>query len=351
MDIVEKRSGMGVKGKCKYFFVLLFVLVLSFFVQSCLEPEHPLPVIPDPELQSIEINADDQAAYYYNLSQKKVVKSNKIIDWDLRLCAQADKYYIYLNTAKNMRLAKYDGKFSDIVKVSDITNWQTDLINEGKALTVMGSWGDFSFTNPKSYGHTYVIDMGYLNSINEFGYRKLEVLGCTDNHYILKLGMLDDPFGDTIKIEKKSQFNSMYLSMGGKARVVTIEPTSAEWDLLFTQYGLSSLVIKDGKIIDTTYAWTDAILLNTTGRQISHDTVKTFDDITFWDAEKYVYDNSIDYIGNKWRVKNADNQYEVSKRNIYIVKTSNNLIYKIEFKSVDKTNPRITKIVFRVKNL
>ena len=263
-----------------------------------------------------------------------------------------DKYYFYLNTAKNMRIARYTGKFSDSIKTRNITNWQSDIMKDGKALTAMGAWGDFSFTNPKSYGYTYVIDLGYLNSVDEFGYRKIEILGCTDNYYRIKYGMLNDIYGDTLKIEKKGDYNNIYVLLEAKAKEVIIEPPSADWDLAFTQYGLYSPVIKDGIIVDTAYSWTDMILLNTTGRQIASDTVKAFDDITFWDAEIYIYANSIDFIGNKWRYLNTVNKrYEVYKKNIYILKTADNHIYKIEFKSVDKSNTRITKIEFKVKNL
>ncbi len=122
--------------------------------------------------------------------------------------------------------------------------------------------------------------------------------------------------------------------------------------MLFTQYGLSSPVKIDGKISDTVFSFTDIILLNNAGRQIYCDSIKSFDKITFWDAEKYTYSSAIDFIGNKWRFYNSSSsKYEVSNRNVYIVKTSDNRIYKIQIRSVDKSNTGITKIEFMVINL
>ncbi|MFM9945129.1 MAG: hypothetical protein ACKVQB_07820 [Bacteroidia bacterium] len=331
-------------------FLKLAVCSILFF--SCEEPKDSITVITDPEFQSIEINANQFATHYYSLGQKKTISSNKITDWDLRFCAQNDKYYIYLNTTKNMRIARYDGNFSDTIAAADIKNWQLDIMKSGKCMSAMGNWGDFSFSNPKSFGYTYIIDMGYINFVNEFGYLKIEVLGFTNGHYTLKFGLLNDPNGDTIAIEKKNEFDYMYLQLLPKAKVVNIEPPSSQWDLVFTQYGLSSQVIKNGTIVDTGFTWTDMILLNSNGRTIAVDTLKEFDKITFWDAEKYIYDNAIDYIGNKWRFFNFQNKaYEVTKKNIYVVKKSDNRIYKIELKSVDKSIPGITKIGFKVKNL
>lgn len=333
----------------------LFVLcasVLNIFLSGCLDPEKPMPAIPEPVLQSIEINTYNQATHFYSLTQKKTVASVKITDWDLKLCSQKDKYFIYLNTAKNMRIARYEGKFSDSIDIKKITRWHTDLMKDGKCLTAMGTWGDFSFASPKSYGYTYILDLGYLNFPGEYGYRKIEVLGFANNTYTVKYGMPDDPYGDTLKIEKKGAYNYVYLKMEPKATEVSIEPPAAEWDLVFTQYGLSTQVIQNGNVVDTAFINTDMILMNTTGRQITCDTVKTFDEITFWDAEKYMYTTAMDHIGNRWRIYNASlDQYEVSKKNIYILKNTKNNIYLIELKSVDKSVPGVTKIGFRVKNL
>jgi len=329
----------------------IFILIILGVV-SCADTDHPLPVIPDPELQTITINTSGLATHYYSLGQKKIISSNKITDWDLRFCSQSDKYYIYLNTAKHMRIAKYDGNFQDNINPSKISSWQWDILKDGKALTSLGGWGDFSFTNPKSFGLTYVIDLGYLNYFQEFGYRKITVLGFMDNQYLLKFGLLNDPDGDTIKIEKNPAYNSIYLSLVSTGKVVKIEPPITDWDLVFTQYGFANQVFNNGKVIDTAYQWTDAILLNNEGRQLASDTTKKFDDITFWDAEKYVYSSHIDFILNKWRFYNtATNRYEISGNNIYILKNNKNHMYKIELLSVDKTNPFQTVIGFKVKNL
>ncbi len=345
---------LTVKAKLKHqrHSVVNLILVLSIFLSACTETEKPMPEIPAPVLQSVEINTNYLASHYYSLSQKKVIASHQISDWDLRLCSQNDKYYIYLNTAKNMRIAKYNGKFSDTVHQLNLVKWQMDMITDGKAITGMGSWGDFSFTNPKSYGYTYLVDLGYYTAGNELGYRKIEIIGCTNNQYIIKYGLLNDPLGDTLKIDKKSGFNNVYVLLESKAKVVEVEPPSASWDLLFTQYGLSSPVKVDGKISDTVFSFTDMILLNNVGRQIYCDSIKSFDKITFWDAEKYTYSSAIDFIGNKWRFYNSSSdQYEVSNKNVYIVKTSDNRIYKIQIRSVDKRIAGITKIDFMVINL
>lgn len=345
---------LTVKAKLKHqrHRIVILIMVLSIFLSACTETEKPMPEIPAPVLQSVEINTNYLASHYYSLSQKKVITSHQISEWDLRLCSQNDKYYIHLNTAKNMRIARYNGKFSDTMHPLNSVKWQMDMIADGKVITGMGNWGDFSFTNPKSYGYTYLVDLGYYTAGNELGYRKIEIIGCTNNQYIIKFGLLNDPLGDTLKIDKKSGFNNVFVLLESKAKVLEVEPPSAKWDLLFTQYGLSSQVKVDGKISDTVFSFTDMILLNNAGRQIYCDSIKSFDKITFWDAEKYTYSSAIDFIGNKWRFYNSSSDHnEVSNKNVYIVKTSDNHIYKIQIRSVDKNAAGITKIEFMVINL
>lgn len=350
----QKTKFQVFKNRSAYFAGMLGAVVLGilFFLDSCVPPEQPLIDIPDPSVQTIEIDVDGLSSHYYSLSQKKVVASNKIADWDLRLCAQSDKYYVYLNTAKHMRIARYDGKFGDLVKVSMIKNWQSDIVKNGKDITAMGSWGDFSFTNPKSFGYTYILDMGYLNYLQEFGFRKIQVLGCSDNFYTIKYGALDDPEGDTIQIEKKGDYNNLFVSLNKIGKVVEIEPPSASWDLNFTQFGLSQLIIRDSVILDTAYTWTDFIVFNNTQRQIACDSFKTFDSITFWDAENYNYSKAIDFIGNSWRSLVAQpSTFAITERRNFIIKDNKNHIYKIEMIAIDKSNPKVSKISFRVKNL
>jgi len=328
------------------------VLCIVFFLDACVPKEQPLIEIPDPAVQTIEINTENLATHYYSLSQKKVLTSHKITDWDLRLCSQSDKYYVYLNTAKHMRIARYVGKFGDLIKVSTIKNWQSDIVKNGKDITAMGSWGDFSFANPKSYGHTYIVDLGYLNYLQEFGFRKIQILGCSGNFYTIKYGALNDPEGDTIQIEKNNNFNNLFFSFSNNGKIVEIEPPNSSWDLNFTQFGLANLIIKDSLVVDTAFTWTDFIVFNNTQRQIACDTFKAFDDITFWDAENYNYSKAMDFIGNSWRTLFAQpNIYMITDSHNFIVKDSKNHIYKIEFRTVDKSNPKVTKISFRVKNL
>lgn len=340
------------KKRCLLNFNMAIFGYMIILFGSCTQPDKPPIVIPDPELQSVEINTSDYATHYYSLSQKKIIASKKITDWDLRFCSQGDKYYIYLNTAKNMKFTKYDGKFSDILSPSSFSNWQTDLLKDGKILSSLGSWGDFLFANPKSYGVTYILNLGSVEMVNEFGFRKIQILGFADNAYILKYGKLNDPLGDTIKIEKKSAYNNVYFSFNENGKVVVIEPPLTTWDLNFTQLGISKLVFKDSMVVDTSYSWSDFVLFNDIGRQITCDTIKNFDAITFWDAEKYSYYTSIDYIGSRWRYLDFKlGNYVLSKRKIYIIKDNQNRIYKIEFQSIDKSNPKVTKIGFRIKNL
>lgn len=331
--------------------VLVFVAGI-LQLSSCGPEENPQVELNDPEIQVIEINTANQSGHFYNLALKKTVSSFAMNDWDLKFCSHSDKFYIYQNTAKNMRIARYDGKFSDPISSQAGFAWKKDIVKDGKEISAMGSWGDFTFLNPKSYGYTYILDLGYINYVNEFGYRKIQVLGCSNNIYTLRIAQLDDPEGDTIKIEKRPEQNYVYFSFKNKGKVVDIEPSNNDWDLLFTQYGLSKPIFKDSLTTDTSYHQTDYIILNTNGRVVACDTARSFDKITFWDAEKYTYHSIFNFIGNYWRFLDiSSSNYKLSPTKIFIIRDTKNHIYKIEFKSVQKTGSGYTRIEFRIKNL
>lgn len=328
------------------------LVIFILFHTSCGPEENPQVEIKDPEIQVIEINTSGQSGHFYNLALKKTVASFAMNDWDLKFCSQNDKFFIYQNTAKNMRIARYDGKFSDPISAQSGFAWKKDIVKDGKELTAMGSWGDFSFLNPKSYGYTYIIDLGYINYVNEFGYRKIQVLGCSNNVYTIRIGLLNDTEGDTLKIEKKADLNYIYFSFKNKGHIVDIEPSNTNWDLLFTQYGLSKPIVKDSLTVDTSYSYTDYVILNTNGRVIACDTARNFEKITFWDAEKYNYHSAFNYIGNRWRYLNtSNNNYDLSNWRVFIIRDSKNHIYKIEFLTILKTGSGYTRIEFKIKNL
>jgi hypothetical protein len=347
-----KRATLKIYPFLHLILPVLTLVIGIFLLSSCGPEENPQVDIHDPEIQVIEINTSNQSGHFYSLAQKKTIASFSMNDWDLKFCSQNDKFYIYQNTAKNMRIARYDGKFSDPISAQTGFAWKKDIVKEGKEITAMGSWGDFSFLNPKSYGYTYILDLGYINYVNEFGYRKIQVLGCSNNIYTIRIGQLDDPVGDTLKIEKRQELSYVYFSFKNRGKVVDIEPQNNDWDLLFTQYGLSKPIVKDSLTVDTSYSHTDYIILNTAGRVIACDTARSFDKITFWDAEKYTYHSAFNYIGNRWRYLNTNNNnYDLSNWRVFIIRDTKNHIYKIEFKSIQKTSSGYTRIEFKVKNL
>ncbi len=318
---------------------------------SCADPEHPMPPIPEASQESITIDVENLAAHYYNLANRKIVKSNRIVDWDLKFCNGAAKFQIFLNTTKNMNISRYQGKFSDAINLKDLTRWETDVLVNEKMESALGNWGDFAFTDPKSFGYTYVIDLGYLRIQNEFGYRKMEVLGFSNHRYLIRYGTLDDPVGDTVSILKSDNAHYSYLSFNDKAKQVQIEPDIHSWDILFTQYGMTKVSKRQNQTNDTTFSWEDMILLNTNGRTIACDSTLKFDEITFWDAEAYHYSSKQFFIGSSWRFLNANHDWEISKFPLYVIKTQGNFLYKIELNSLSKSDPTKTVIGFRIKNL
>lgn len=330
----------------------LGALWILMMLSSCGPEENPQVDFPDPGIQVIEISASNRAGHYYSLAEKKIISDYGINDWDLKFCSQNDKFYIYLNTAKNMQIARYGGKYSDPVSMYATNNWVRDVVKGGKEISAIGEWGDFSYSNPKSYGYTYLVNRGQVHYIGEFGYRKIQVLGCANGVYHLVVANPGDSRGDTLRIEKKPEQKYVYVSLDRVPKVVDIEPPMNRWDLLFTQYGLCKTVALDSTQTDTSYTWTDYVILNNEGRMISCDTARDFNSISFWTAENYTYHNYFNYIGNRWRYLDAvKGRYELSNWKTYIIRDTKNHIYKIQFTSVQKPDQGTTRIEFRIKNL
>lgn len=159
------------------------------------------------------------------------------------------------------------------------------------------------------------------------GWKKIRILRDGDN-YVLQYADLNATTHQEVTISKNPEYNFMYFSFNTNS-TVNVEPKKQKWDVCFTVF--TNILTGAGS-----YGFTDFVTHNRKGGVTAY-AVKDVDFGT------YMYDN-IDFnafeenqtiIGSTWR--------DVFSRSVfdnifYILKDSNNNIYKIRFLTMTNTN-------------
>lgn len=265
---------------------------------------------------SVEMGDDYRNQIFFDLHQQLVVSQNLKTDWDLAFEAGTLGWRVRLNGARGGALA-HTGRsdWSAAVGLPGLV-WGYDASSGHPDSTAMGDY--------RADGEVVVIDRGYDAAGNHTGYFKMQVLGVDSLRYRVRFGQLNGSGEHSLDIPKRADLNWVSYSFS-QASVVQIEPPSADWDVVFTQY---THVFRD----PLQPYLVAGVLLNPTQVSVAEVLHIPFDSLSRQDALALPFQSQEDVIGYDWKVYDFDaGQYEVVPGITYVVRDSLGRIFKLKF--------------------
>ena len=295
-----------------YFFSMFFCLF------SCDMGEIPVPPheTGDVLISEIEMGEDYRYQSFFNLFNNQIVSQNIKTDWDLAFENSIEGWRIFLNSSKGGAAWKIsDEGFQNIPEIN-FANWEWDSPNGDIDSNAIGDY--------RNQSNHYVIDRGYDYEGNHLGYRKIRIESVDSYGYSLRYASLDNGF-DTIVWVAKDQNVAKTCFSFQTHKVISIQPTSDNWDLFFTQY--TNLFYNP-----LTPYLVAGVLTNYPHVIVAVDTINDFSTISYDMIESYDFSEAQDMIGYNWKTYNYQSgTFSINADINYIIKDVNERYFKLHF--------------------
>lgn len=333
---------------------ILLVIIGTMMLQSCLKDrEEKIPVAPF-EGAIVEPNIGGSAEpnqVWFDLSTNTHI-TNERPKWDLAFYS-GKEFRVGINYSIMMAAGKIEGA-TDIDKVTSemVSNLKEDVQvatftpdneryidnPEGNYISGRTAIGEISTTEKDNA--IYLVNMGkeiYKGDIEKGsvstggdarGWMKVQITR-EGSAYKLKYAKLDDTTHKEVIIHKNPQYNFTFFSLKDN-KEVNIQPEKKNWDLCFTVF--TNVIPGAGS-----YIYSDFVLVNNLGNVGAYvisvpngqNATEVYNKLSKKDIEenKLIY-NDQRTIGGSWRDVFSKS---VNAKNIYIIKDSDGLYYKLRF--------------------
>lgn len=294
---------------------------------------------------------NQQFQAYVDLSNKTALKVQRDA-WDLAFFSK-DGFRVGINGSIFMAAAQLNETNIDNINQADVEDLMPQVavgtFDPDNEVYIDYPDGDINRTAineinlDDAQNKVYLVNLGYEvgteNPANGSvaltgaarGWRKIRVLRNGDS-YVLQYANLNDTTHQEITINKTPTYNATFFSFNSNS-VVNVEPEADKWDLNFTVF---TNIIEDAG----SYGYSDGVLHNRKGGVTVYSV--TTDQYLFEDFQQsnIIEDNfKLDQraIGASWRdVMNSDK--ELIDTIFYIIKDSNNNVYKLKFTALLSEN-------------
>jgi hypothetical protein len=268
-----------------------------------------------------------QNQFYYSLNGNKIISSNSTQAFDLMFDCRADRFNIWLNTAKFMSVIRTNKTdFAAVTPADTATGkWRYELGEFNTDSNAIGQWGDFEFTEPTSNGMVYLVNLGVQTNGSPNGFIKIKLGNFANNAYQVQYQTFGSTDVKTFTVEKDPTRNYRYISFAqDKGLVDNIEPDKEEWDLCFTRY---SLIFYEPYYLP--YQVT-GVLQNPYKVSAYLDSTVTYSNIKLPDFQTSRLQTRADAIGYDWK-RYELGDYITKSFYTYFIKTDETHFYKLRF--------------------
>jgi hypothetical protein len=310
---------------------LLLIAVASFVLTSCFKEidKEPLPLTIEDSFTVQNSMKSYQTYYYFYENTVKEVSVASPSSWDLAFESAGDGDRVMLGWATSS-IAYKTGKFnisevsqSDVLEyINNTEGWTFDdpaYTNYLDSLSLQ-TWED---------GEVYVQNRGVVND----NYYLIQFVSKTEDSYTFNYAKATDNQNvKTFVIDRSEGLNYVCFSFDQDA-VVTVEPRSIEWDIVFTPY-LGWWETLDSGIF-APYSHSGILINNEAGvmaAQIFDEDINFGDiDSTFIATSEFSVWKGV--IGSNWKIlgnTDATELYEMDGNKKYILKKYDSLtgVYK-----------------------
>lgn len=318
-------------------YLILYLTGAMLLLTSCFkEDERVVPVLKDDiETVTIEMMEDYSRQVFFSITDNKIVNSINKDSWDIALSCDENDYTLLLNTAMFMKAA-HTGKFNfdSVYTVSSSLHWQFDSSDGAPSGNAIGRWWDNAPGSELKTGEVLLIDKGIDTQGNPLGYVKMQPtlniltqqvtlhVSAINHTEVRSYTFIKDPDKSYVTISFESGFNDPQPF-----------PDNDQWELWFTQYTSAVLFVPTNQIHP--YLVT-GVLINPHRLAVRLDSLTPFNDVTKAYAESLELSSRLDIIGYDWKkvngeVTSGDVTYSAKPEFVYIIKTADDLYYKLRF--------------------
>ncbi len=297
-----------------------YLLLIVIFLSACLKEETPVPA-PVPgnvETMQIEIGYPYTNQVYYDCGTNSVVKTNIKYDWDISFECDTNGYHVLVNTAKGIFVSNQGiVPFSSVTSVTGV-NWLWDAPSGNLDSTAFGSW--------QNSNNIFIVDRQFDANGGHLGYKKVQLLTVNNQSYTFKYANLDGTDEVTYTIHKDPNRNFIHFNFDNGGQALPLEPNKEDWDLLFTNHyhKFSNLPMP--------FVLTQVLSNIHNEVTVAEDNANNFTNITLLDTSNYNFTSVLDEIGYDWKIRNSqDNSFTIDGNKSYLIKTTEELFYKIRF--------------------
>lgn len=264
---------------------------LLLLLSACFEPDEMLPKSKI-NTTTVRLNTTRNQAAYLSLNELSRSYDSTGSDWHLRFENETNGWGIFLNTLSRVAIHNTKSTYFDSVnEYYDVqqVEWQFDISTSDGLTPAIGEWGDFSFTNPKSFKNVYLVS--WPGELSRQVY-KLQILDAKNGSYHFRYGTLDGSLDKTIWLPKDEQYRFGYFSFKSNEISKAIEPKKSRWDVCFTF--LSDSLSKRENLpylptLEAEIGLYQGILLNEQLNQVAIDTLVSLEDTDFFYAKNLPY--------------------------------------------------------------
>ena len=275
----------------------------------------------------VELKSDYRYQVFYKFSTNSSVSKNLKTIWDLAFETAPNGYHIKLNSSKAMQAYNTKKTNLNAVTTAPSSGWTWDKPNGFIDSTAIGEWGTWYADSVITKNEVYVLDLGYDYNGSKLGYKKIIFRGLNKNKYEIEYANLDGSASNVFVVEKAELYNFTFFSFNNNGEVVMVEPPKTDWDLQFTQY---SHIFYDNQ--QPLFYLVTGVLHNHHSTLTFRDTTTGFEKFDFDDALSVTYSKDLNTIGYDWKSWNyTSGQYSLKPEINYVVKTQDNIYYKMHF--------------------
>lgn len=277
---------------------------------------------PGTETQAmVSMGPEYEYMVFFKFKNGTLVKQ-KVCDWDIAFASGSSERHITLNGGNAVQVYNTcDTAIGKVFSEPDPEDWQWDNPNGDPDSTAIGQW--YNKFNGSSLRQTYLIDCG---PGNPGPYTKMVILSCDSVSYRIRLagGRVGSPREFTIPKNPKSNYT--YFSIRD-LKVVSIEPPSTDWDIVFTKY---RFVYYD--MVPITPYYVCGTLLNRNKCKVVECRNRSFEAMDKATAATLNFTRKADEIGYDWKAFDLNAlRYTVRKNQFFLIEDEEGFIYKLRF--------------------
>ncbi len=310
--------------------LLIFIGTTGCFKEDVKIAPHPVDTT---KVEMIAMTQYYVNQVYFNLANHEQVSQNIKSDYDLMFSSIDTGFAIRLNSASFMMAAPTNA--TDFEQVTDTLglDWRFDASSGNPDSLAFPDWMRISGSDTSYPQQVFVINRGIDGLGNPLGLRKVIFRKMVGDRYYFSYCRMDNSDLHEVEVAKDPGYNTIQFSFETNETVQT-EPTTDNWDLLFTQY-TTMLTTDEGQ--DYPYLLT-GVLINTSDVAVHFDSTMVFNDVTVDDVLYLPFTRQPDAIGYDWKelfgdINGGDFYYKCRPNYNYFIQTRTGVYYKLRFTS------------------